>query len=301
MSEPLESGIYLTHKLVGQSSFDVVRGFKRLAYEAGQKKLALGHGGTLDPFAEGLLLVLAGQATRLMDLMHPLPKTYEATVVWGEETDACDHLGLPVFQGDASGLRPEALDEALSSFLGWQDQVPPTTCAKKIDGEAAYKKAHRGEVFELPPSRVYLHEAAWIAHELPRCSVLRITCRGGYYVRSLARDLGRKLGCGAHLARLVRTAIGPWEDPGSGTERLLQGEALIPWCSTRRLDAVELDHLNHGRGIPLGELVPAELSLPEGFPKPELPIRAVHEGRLVALLKVTDEGLRTTANLRGGL
>jgi tRNA pseudouridine55 synthase len=297
----LESGIYLTHKPMGASSFDMVRGFKSRAFEAGQKKLALGHGGTLDPFAEGLLLVLAGQATRLMELMHPLPKTYEATVAWGEETDACDYMGLPVFQGDASSLTSEALDAALASFLGWKDQVPPATCAKKIDGESAYKKAHRGEVFELPPSRVFLHEAAWISHDLPRTSVLRMTCRGGYYVRSLARDLGRMLGCGAHLAALKRTAIGPWLDPGLGCEELLHGEALIPWCSQRILEDEELDHLNHGRPIAMGLIQPPVWMLPTGFPEPETPLRAIHQGRLVALLREKEGQLWTAANLRGGL
>jgi len=297
----VESGVFLVHKRVGESSFDVVRRFKHAAYEAGQKKWALGHGGTLDPFAEGLLLVLSGQATRLMELMHPLPKTYEAGVVWGRETDTCDHLGLSVMEGDASGLTPEALDASLADFLGWRDQVPPATCAKKIDGESAYKKAHRGEEVILPPSRVYLHEAAWVAHDLPRSSTLRITCRGGYYVRSLARDLGRLLGCGAHLHGLARTAIGPWSDPGPDQEVLLQGNALIPWCTSRRLTEEEADHLAHGRGIPLGECTAATELLPEGFPDPGAPIRGLHADRLVALLREEDGRLRTTANLRGGI
>jgi len=330
----LKPGIYLVHKEVGGSSFDVVRTFKHEAYEAGLKKYALGHGGTLDPFADGLLLVLAGQATRLMELMHPLPKTYEAEVVWGQETDTCDHLGLVVMnegdrplaklalrppraphdvsgpspdttsgmEGSAETLTPEALDTALTPFLGWQDQVPPATSAKKIDGEAAYKKAHRGEIFELPPSRVFLHSAQWISHDLPRSSMLRITCRGGFYVRSLARDLGRALGCGAHLRILHRTAIGPWGDPPAGQRTLLQGEALIPWCATRRLDDAEADHLLHGRPIPLGELEGAVWSLPEGFPDPESPIRGLHGDRLVALLRKQEDGkLWTVANLRGGI
>jgi tRNA pseudouridine55 synthase len=298
---PVESGIYLTHKPSGPSSFDIVRRFKTRAFEAGLKKFPLGHGGTLDPFAEGLLLVLAGQATRLMELLHPLPKTYEATVSWGEETDACDHLGLPVFQGDASRLDPGQLEEALASFIGWQDQVPPATCAKKIDGEAAYKKAHRGEMVELPPSRVYLHEAIWIRHELPSRSILRLTCRGGFYVRSLARDLGRMLGCGAHLSALCRTAIGPWQDPGPDQECLLQGEDLISWCPARRLDDEELDYLKHGRPIPIGIHEPPVWPLPAGFPEPGTPIRALHETRLVALLKEKEGQLWTSANLRGGL
>ncbi len=297
----VESGIFLVHKQVGESSFDVVRRFKHLAFEAGQKKWALGHGGTLDPFAEGLLLVLSGQATRLMELMHPLPKTYEARLVWGVETDTCDHLGLSIMEGDPSRLTPEALDAALPAFLGWRDQIPPATCAKKIGGEAAYKKAHRGEEVVLPPSRVYLHEAAWISHDLPRASTLRITCRGGFYVRSLARELGQLMGCGAHLERLTRTAIGPWLDPGPGEERLLQGRDLIPWCPSRILSDEEADHLSHGRAIPLGECQAPAVALLEGFPDPGAPIRGLHGDLLVALLGEEDGQLRTHANLRGGL
>ena len=295
----MNTGIYLVHKEVGGSSFDVVRGFKHEAYEAGLKKLALGHGGTLDPFAEGLLLVLAGQATRLMDLMHPLPKTYLAQVAWGAETDTCDHLGLVVAEGPAPSV--EALEGALAAFMGWRDQIPPDTCAKKIGGEAAYKKAHRGEVVDLPPSRVYLHEAAWVSHDLPRSSVLRLTCKGGYYVRSLARDLGRALGCPAHLSALARTAIGPWNDPGTGVRTLLQGEQLVPWCPLRVLDDLEADHLLHGRPIPLGEIQGPVRAMPAGFPDPAPPVRGMHQGRLVALLREKDGALWTCANLRGGL
>jgi tRNA pseudouridine55 synthase len=296
----VESGIHLVHKAVGQSSFDVIRGFKRRAFEAGQKKLALGHGGTLDPFADGLLLVLAGQATRLMELMHPLPKTYVAEVAWGVETDTCDLHGKPVAESD---LRPSraALDAVLAPFLGWTDQVPPATSAKKIDGEAAYKKAHRGEDVVMKPCRVFLLSARWIAHDLPRRSTLELTCRGGFYVRSLARDLGRALGCGAHLTALRRTAIGPWADPGEGQEQLLTGADLLPWCPSRLLSDEEADHLSHGRSIPAGEALPATWALPEGFPDPGAPLRALHDGRLVALLKSGDAGLRTFANLRGGL
>ena len=296
----VEPGIHLFHKAVGQSSFDVVRGFKRRASEAGQKKLALGHGGTLDPFAEGLLLVLAGQATRLMELMHPLPKTYIAEVAWGVETDTCDLHGKPVSEAEAV-LNEEALDAALAPFLGWTDQIPPATSAKKIDGEAAYKKAHRGEDVIMKPCRVFLLTARWLAHDLPRRSTLELTCRGGFYVRSLARDLGRALGSGAHLSALRRTAIGPWADPGDGREQLLTGSDLLPWCPSRLLSDEEAEHLSHGRAIPLGESVPATWSMPAGFPDPGAPLRAMHDGHLAALLKPTGDGLRTFANLRGGL
>jgi tRNA pseudouridine55 synthase len=297
----IESGIHLVHKTVGQSSFDVIRGFKHRAYEAGQKKLALGHGGTLDPFADGLLLVLAGQATRLMELMHPLPKTYVAEVAWGLETDTCDLHGKSVLEEGASGLTPELLDAALAPLLGWTEQIPPATSAKKIDGEAAYKKAHRGEDVVMKPCRVFLLSARWLSHDLPQCSTLELTCRGGFYVRSLARDLGRALGCGAHLSALHRTAIGPWFDPLPGQEQLLTGTDLLPWCPSRLLTDEEAEHLSHGRSIPVGDSFPSTWSMPSGFPDPGAPLRAVHDGRLVALLKPSAEGLRTFANLRGGL
>ena len=296
----IASGIHLVHKPVGGTSFAIVKGFMREAREAGQGKLAIGHGGTLDPFADGLLLILAGQATRLMELMHPLPKAYEATVEWGRETDTCDHLGQ-VVSGAEPNLDVASLDAALEGFLGWRDQVPPATSAKKIGGEAAYKKAHRGEEVVLPPSRVYLHEAAWLSHDLPHRSVLRITCRGGFYVRSLARDLGRALGCGAHLSALHRTAIGPWSDPGPEASAVITGEALIPWCRTRRLDDDEARRLGMGQPIGLGAIEPPAYALPPGFPDPSAPIRGLHEGKLVALLKEAEGGLRTAANLRGGL
>ncbi len=301
----IEAGIHLVHKTAGQSSFDVIRGFKRRAFESGQNKLALGHGGTLDPFAEGLLLVLAGQATRLMELLHPLPKTYIAELAWGVETDTCDLHGKPITNAEPAPLTAEALEAALAPFLGWTDQIPPTTSAKKIDGEAAYKKAHRGEVVIMKPSRVFLLSARWLDHELPPdkpCrSTLELTCRGGFYVRSLARDLGRALGCGAHLTALRRTAIGPWDDPGEGQEQLLTGAGLLPWCPTRELSDDEADHLSHGRRIALGAAQPPTWAMPDGFPDPGAPLQAMQAGRLVALLKATDEGLRTFANLRGGL
>lgn len=295
------SGLCLVHKPVGPSSFGIVREFTHEAREAGLKKHPVGHGGTLDPFAEGLLLILAGQATRLMELMHPLPKTYVAEIAWGAETDTGDHLGVVVREGDATALDPAGLDAAITPFLGWRDQVPPATSAKKIGGEAAYRKAHRGEQVVLPPSRVYLHSAAWIRHQPPDRSWLELTCRGGFYVRSLARDLGRALGCGAHLTRLRRTAIGPWEDPGPGLREHLSGPALLPWCPARCLTEEESTRLSHGRAIEIGRIDAPLWDLPEGFPDPSAPVRALHADRLVALLKEHEGELRTFANLRGGI
>jgi tRNA pseudouridine55 synthase len=294
-------GIYLVHKPVGPTSFSVVQSFLEETRARPGKRVPVCHGGTLDPFAEGLLLMLVGGATRLFELLHAVPKTYEAEVVWGTETDTGDLHGRPVHQGDAGALTPAMLDAALTRFLGWQEQVPPATSAKKVGGEPAYRKAHRGEVVELPPSRVYLHEARWLSHALPRSSRLLLTCRGGYYVRSLARDVGRALGCGAHLAALRRTAIGPWADPGPGQRVGLHGRDLLPWGRARPLTDQEVGELRRERGIPAGPVQPPDWRLPAGFPDPEAPVRGFHQGRLTFLLRERDGALWSEAELRGGL
>lgn len=297
----MRPGLYLTHKPVGATSFSTVRAFQQaLAAQPGRPPPVC-HGGTLDPFAEGLLLVLVGAATRLMDLLHAVPKAYEAEVVWGVETDNGDLGGSPIFQGSTAGLTPGALEEALRPLLGWSEQVPPATSAKKVRGEPAYRRVHRGEQVELPPSRVYLHEARWLEHELPVRSRLRLVCRGGYYVRALARDMGRALGCGAHLSRLRRTAIGPWEDPGPGQRVGVYGEALLPWCARRVLSDREMGALKRGEPLERGTLLPPTWRLPAGFPEPPALVRALHQGRLVALLGEEPERLVLHTPLRGGL
>ncbi|MCL1893550.1 MAG: tRNA pseudouridine(55) synthase TruB [Holophagaceae bacterium] len=302
MSSPsVLSGIYLAHKPIGLSSFDIVKTFKKVAMESGKKKWPLGHGGTLDPFAKGLLLILSGQATRLMELLHSLPKVYEADIDWGSETDTCDHLGQVIFRGNTENFDEELLDRTLRNFIGCSAQVPPATSAKKIGGEAAYKKAHRGESVVLPPSQVYLHEASWIGHDLPKRSRIKIICRGGFYVRSLARDMGHHLSCGAHLSGLHRTAIGPWFDPGEAYQIHITGSDLLPWCNSRILNEFEADHLAHGRPIEIGEIIPSSYSVPNGFPDTSAPLAAIFESKLVALLREREGRLWTVANLRGGL
>src|SRR5882724_11622933 len=124
---PIGPGIYRVHKPVGHTSFSLVQAFMDEVRAAGirRDRLPICHGGALDPFAEGLLLLLAGEATRLMDLLHAVPKTYVAGIAWGSETDNGDPLGRVVACADAGGLTPEGLEQALAAFIGWQDQVPP--------------------------------------------------------------------------------------------------------------------------------------------------------------------------------
>ena len=274
----MQAGIHLLHKPVGPTS--------RAAMETLRppgSSLPLCHGGALDPFAEGLLLVLVGEATRLFPYLHDIPKVYEATIAWGTETDNGDLGGRVVSTGDAAQIDAGSLAPALQRFVGWQDQVPPTTSNKRVSGERAYEKAHRGDIFTLPASRVYLHQARWLEHRLPEESRLELTVAGGYYVRALVRDLGRSQGIPAHLRRLDRRSIGPWEDPGPGELPPLRGESLLPWCPARRLSTDERSRLRRAGPIARGSMTEAEWPLPEGFPVP--PVRLLYQGRLVGLAR----------------
>jgi tRNA pseudouridine55 synthase len=299
----MNPGIYLVHKPVGQSSFSLVRSLMEEVRAAGirRDRLPVCHGGALDPFAEGLVLLLAGEATRLMDLMHPVPKTYVAEIAWGAETDNGDPLGRVVARADARTLTPAKLDAALGPLIGWQDQVPPATSNKRVAGERAYRRAHRGESFVLPPSRVYLHEARWLDHRLPAASRLRLVTGGGYYVRSLARDLGRATGALAHLAALRRTSVGPWQDPPPGERVVLRGLDLFPWCASVQVVPEEIATLRSGRPISPRPIAPPTWTLPAGYPDPRAPLRGLHQQTLIALLREAVDGLIAAPVLRSPL
>jgi tRNA pseudouridine55 synthase len=296
-------GLLLLHKPVGPTSAQLTRDLAARVAAEGAPRLPLCHGGTLDPFASGLLIVALGQATRAVDLLHDVPKEYVAEVAWGAETDNGDPLGKVVARGGVDDLAAERLGAALAEHVGWRDQVPPSTSAQRIGGEYAYRKAHRGEAFTLPARRVFLHEARWLEHDPARAtSQLFLRCGRGYYVRSLARDLGRELGCRAHLRALHRTAVGPWSDPGEGHELAVTGEQLFPWLAARVLEDDEARRVAQGQPLEAGALTPPTWSVPDGFPEPQGPVRALFRGRLVALLRRADDGtLAPFANLRGGL
>jgi tRNA pseudouridine55 synthase len=179
--------------------------------------------------------------------------------------------------------------------------VGPATSAKRIDGERAYVKAHRGESVAMPASRVYLHEAHWLSHDLPQQSRLQITVRGGYYVRALARDLGRLLGCGAHLTQLHRTAIGPWADPGPERCIPLHGRDLLPWAPMRVLSDQDVGDLRQSQTLPIGTLLPPNWPVPKDFPDPQAPVRGFHRERFCFLLRPEGGRLRLLTPLAGGL
>jgi tRNA pseudouridine55 synthase len=287
---------------VGPTSFSLVKQvIDSIPARPPKRKPSVCHGGTLDPFASGLLLILIEPATRLFDHLHAIPKVYEATVRWGIETDNGDPHGKVISQGDATVLTVERLDAVLAEFVGWREQVPHATSAKRVGGERAYVRVHRGEAVEMPPSRVYLHEAKWLSHDLPRQSRLRIVVRGGYYVRALARDLGRMLGCGAHLSALHRAAIGPWSDPGAEKQTEVHGRQIMPWAKWRELSDQDVGDLRQGQTIGLRNIHAPDWSMPDGFPDANAPVRGFHLGKLTFLLKEVDGRLGTQTALPGGL
>ncbi len=269
------SALWRVHKPPGVSSASLVEDFRRV--HGGNFTLKVSHGGVLDPFAEGLVLLLVGAANRLFEALHEVPKTYVAHVGWGRETDTGDAGGATLRTGDASTLSADQLDAALKAFLGWSAQVPPATSNKRVGGERAYVKAHRGEAVTLPPQQVYLHSARWLSREK-----LELKVRGGFYVRSLVADLGRALGVGAHVVALERKAIGPYEDVGPPVE--VTGRDVLPWLPSMELSDAQWGELKKEIS-PQVISTPGSWALPSGFPAPSAGVRAFHQGRLVALIR----------------
>jgi tRNA pseudouridine55 synthase len=167
----------------------------------------IGHTGTLDPFATGLLVLLVGQATRLAQYVDGEPKVYEATIAFGSETDTDDLTGSVV----RSAPHPEAraVDAAIASLTGCLDQLPPSYSAKQTGGVRAYDAARKGTPLELEPSRVTVHRWTILSRSAGSLQA-RIECSGGTYIRSLGRDLGRLSGSAAHLTSLRRLGSGPF-------------------------------------------------------------------------------------------
>ncbi len=172
--------------------------------------LKAGHGGTLDPAAEGVLPILINGATRLADFVHEWPKTYEATVTFGFTSDTGDREGTITPAGDPQAISRERIEAALPAFTGRIEQVPPMYSALKQGGEALYRKARRGEAVERHARAVEIFSIRLLDYNSTAAvGRLEVNSGRGMYVRSLAEDLGIALGCGAYLSGLTRTAVGP--------------------------------------------------------------------------------------------
>jgi tRNA pseudouridine55 synthase len=226
------AGFLLIDKPTGVTSHDVVDQIRRAL---GTRKV--GHGGTLDPLATGLLLIGVGRATRLLRFLITLPKVYEGTGLLGVETTTLDAEG-DVVRRSPVDVTQERLIAAMERFLGDIEQVPPAYSAVKVGGRKLYQAARQGIHVEAAPRRVHVDAFDLLSLESPRFH-FRVRCSGGTYVRSLVADLGRDLGCGASLIGLRRTAIGPYgvEDaaPPAAPGPLLPLDRVVG-----HLEAVEL-------------------------------------------------------------
>jgi tRNA pseudouridine55 synthase len=209
-------------KPVGPTSHDVV-GMARRAL--GTRRV--GHTGTLDPFASGLLVLCVGRATRLAEYFTGLDKRYEAVAKLGAETDTLDLEG-DVVSGDDGwrGLDRARIESVAQTQVGQLDQVPPQFSAKRVDGERMHRRARRGEEIHLAPARVSVYALTVRDVALPDVR-FSVHCSTGTYVRAIARDLGRALGCGAHLTALRRTAVGSFHvDAALPVQKLADEDAL---------------------------------------------------------------------------
>lgn len=251
----MADGIVVVDKPEGWTSTKCVSLVRRLF---GQKRV--GHAGTLDPFATGVLPVCVGRATRVVEYLHDSQKVYLATLRLGVETTTGDTEGEAVRVGDITGLQRAALGSVLPRFTGVIMQEPPVFSALKVAGVPAYERARRGESVVLEPRRVEISAINVEGFSPPEVR-LRVVCGRGTYIRALARDIGRALGCGAHLSALRRTAVGRLDAPisppdleraaeeGTLLDRLLPIDAGLAGRPAALLNEASEGDLVHGRSL----------------------------------------------------
>ena len=230
-------GLAVIDKPAGITSHDVVAHCRRAL---GQRQV--GHGGTLDPSATGVLVVGAGAATRLLRFMSVLPKTYEGEVVLGVETTSLDADGEVVATHDMAGVTLDEVREAAARFVGEFEQVPPMVSAVKVGGRRLHELARAGVEVERAARPVVVHRLDVEAGPEPGVVRVSVDCSSGTYVRSLAADLGAALGGGAHLRRLRRTAVGPFTLADARPLDVVGPDTLLPPAdAVRHLPSVVVD------------------------------------------------------------
>jgi tRNA pseudouridine55 synthase len=250
-------GAIVIDKPEGWTSHDVVNKLRRIA----QTK-RIGHLGTLDPIATGVLPLVVGRATRLAQFYTRGDKTYEGSVRFGWATNTYDRAGEPCGEPREVKLDAATLEPLLERFRGEIDQTPPPVSAKKVAGRRAYELARKDIAVELPPSRVHIYELTVLAIENDTIR-LRVRCSGGTYVRSIAHDLGQAVGCGAHLSELRRIASSEFKITHARTIAELEtmaGEGrlddaivpmsnLLPAFPTIFIDDITTTQIRHGRNF----------------------------------------------------
>jgi tRNA pseudouridine55 synthase len=248
-------GVLRLDKPVGPTSHDAVAAVRRAL-----RTRRVGHTGTLDPFASGLLLICVGPATRAAEYLSGLDKRYTANVRLGVATDTDDLTGAVIGGADPAGVTPAAVERVLAEMRGTFMQRPPAYSAKKRAGERAHAAARAGRPLDLDAVPVSIHELTVTAFDLPHVE-LDVHCGSGTYVRALARDVGEALGVGGHLTSLRRTAVGahsvegavPLGELADGTRvaaALLSTAEALSHLPHIQLDARQVTAVRHGRAIP---------------------------------------------------
>jgi len=271
-------GFLVIDKPAGVTSHDVVQ---RVRHWAKQRRV--GHLGTLDPLATGVLPIALGEATKLSQLLTHGEKSYRGKVRLGVETTTYDREGETVRECDGPWPTSDALERALGAFRGDVEQVPPPYSAVKTGGQAAYRRARRGEEVVLEPRKVSIRRLEVVAYE-PPFALVEVDCSSGTYLRSIAHDLGRALGVGGHLWELTRTRSGPFTLAQAVKLEDLEAlglERVIPMIAATGLPTFEIDARTARRvanGVQLGR---GEV---KGAPT-EGVLQLVHDGGLVALVE----------------
>ena len=248
-------GFLPVDKQVGPTSHDMVARVRRLC----PRKTKVGHTGTLDPFASGVMLIGIGKATRFSDEVHKLTKSYTGVIRLGVETDTLDHTGKILQSSPVPDITPEDLKTLTERFTGTYSQIPPAYSAKRVEGKKSYQLARKDQAVPLAPKTVTIHDLQLDRVDAShlRCS---LTCGTGTYVRSLARDLAEALGTYGHLISLERTAVGPVRqqdcaqiqdlDSASLSKWLIPVSELLPDYPERAIDEAMFTHFLQGRAFP---------------------------------------------------
>ncbi|HRR56056.1 MAG TPA: tRNA pseudouridine(55) synthase TruB [Acidobacteriota bacterium] len=272
-------GALVVDKPAGITSHDVVENVRRVV------GTRVGHTGTLDPAATGVLVLVLGRATRLAPFLTAADKEYLAAVRLGVVTDTYDREGRVLAQNPVPDIGPTEIARMLQDFLGTVEQTVPPYSAVRVAGERLYKAARRGETPELPKRRVHIRELELVDRRTDRL-VIRLVCSSGTYVRSLAHELGRKIGCGAILEELRRTRSGCFRlEQARPLECILENwkthllppEELLPELPAVVLAECQVRRIRHGNPIPAEQEPRRSSALETGW------VRLLHEGKLVAL------------------
>lgn len=270
-------GILNVDKPAGMTSHDVVNQVRRIS---GLRRI--GHAGTLDPLATGVLLMGVGKGTRLLEYLQGLPKVYEAVIRLGQTTNTYDAEGEVVAERPLPTLTTADIEAALAPLRGVIQQKPPIFSALRKDGKRLYQLARQGEVVDVPAREVTVYELTLLAWESPLVSV-RVLCSTGTYIRSLAHDLGESLGCGGHIAALCRTAVGdfasttavPLEEITAFEQQILPLDTAVAHLARLDLTGEEAVWAKNGRFLPLLA----------GQPTAEQVRAYAPDGRLVGVLR----------------